>query len=537
MTTPSNAETGAAVSAADHRKQSNSAADHRKQSNSDAATTVAVSAGLVLLGLAVRLTGLPKDSFWMDEMWSAVCAAQPLFDALLTILRFDLHPPLYYLQLSAWGVFGTNDTWLVANSVTWSILSVVALYLTARRVYSERVARTAALFLSVLPISVYYSLELRMYALISFLAVWAWYFNYRCAASANDRRALIATAVAELTLVYSHSLGPFMLSFFLLYSLTLQLERRSVGRSLARWIAVQLVVCVATLPVALNSIYRSSSNYPTPGFERIGELIASLFGVEPLAGLLGSWVGHAIVVGVLLGMWRTPSARAIGLTLVAAPLATAIGLSYAVKPIWIGRVFIFTAPFICLLCSLLLWNLITSRRLAWGLAGAAVAVLIWSSSVAIAHPMYPENYRAVAEKLAGRLQPGDRVYMPEFPEFWGIAWYLVGPDWSSMEIQGSIPTPRWQSILRHIDARWKARLKLEPRTQHLAYGDARLVIGRTPLVDFVGDGRLWVIDLTGDERHPELGAELAALELREAELSLEHGLRIRLFTTHVQPAS
>lgn len=125
------------------------------------------------IALAMRCLALGVDGLWLDEVYSASFASLAPIDLVIAALRFDLHPPLYYLQLAIWGVVSLDDNWLLANSIAWSIGTLLlAGYGVCRLTRSNYVAwLLVTLVVSVLGSEVYYASELRMYAMISFLTV------------------------------------------------------------------------------------------------------------------------------------------------------------------------------------------------------------------------------------------------------------------------------------------------------------------------------------------------------------------------------
>src|ERR1700691_4084014 len=79
---------------------------------------IAVAALMVfVLGIFLRIVALGREGLWMDEIYSATFAAMPFVDTLVAVLRFDVHPPLYYLQLVVWSAMVDVDRWLTSNSV------------------------------------------------------------------------------------------------------------------------------------------------------------------------------------------------------------------------------------------------------------------------------------------------------------------------------------------------------------------------------------------------------------------------------------
>src|SRR5689334_5094875 len=54
---------------------------------------------ILLVALGLRAAFIWKDRLWLDEVWSATFAVQSPLDVIVATLRFDPHPPFYYLQL------------------------------------------------------------------------------------------------------------------------------------------------------------------------------------------------------------------------------------------------------------------------------------------------------------------------------------------------------------------------------------------------------------------------------------------------------
>lgn len=92
------------------------------------------------------------------------------------VLHSDTSPPLYYLMLAAWiRVAGTSDFALHACSLLWAMATMPLMWLLGRRLGGTREALAACILFAVAPVSLYYSVEARMYAMLWFesaLAVW-----------------------------------------------------------------------------------------------------------------------------------------------------------------------------------------------------------------------------------------------------------------------------------------------------------------------------------------------------------------------------
>lgn len=92
------------------------------------------------------------------------------------VMLSDTSPPLYYVLLHGWTrVLGTSDRLLSLFSVLWAVATFPFLYLLGQQLGGPRAALSACLLYTFAPLSLYYSVEGRMYSLVWFLsAATAW---------------------------------------------------------------------------------------------------------------------------------------------------------------------------------------------------------------------------------------------------------------------------------------------------------------------------------------------------------------------------
>jgi 4-amino-4-deoxy-L-arabinose transferase-like glycosyltransferase len=88
----------------------------------------------------------------------------------------DTNPPLYYLLLHAWTrLFGTSDAALHLFSLACALVAMPLLWRLGRELGGDRVGRTAVLLFALSPVSLFYSVEGRMYSLLwVFATALAW---------------------------------------------------------------------------------------------------------------------------------------------------------------------------------------------------------------------------------------------------------------------------------------------------------------------------------------------------------------------------
>ncbi len=125
---------------------------------------------LTLLALLLRAARLDFQPLWWDEGYSVWFAHQPLGE-MLRLTALDIHPPLYYALLSDWAaLFGWSPVSLRWLSVAAGVAAVPLIYLVGDWLSGRRVGLLAAFLLAINPLHIYYSQEVRMYALVT---VWS----------------------------------------------------------------------------------------------------------------------------------------------------------------------------------------------------------------------------------------------------------------------------------------------------------------------------------------------------------------------------
>ena len=169
------------------------------------------ASGVLLLGSALRLYGLDRQSAWADEITTLL-----ITDPALTFAQFwhlvlsDVHPPPYYLLLRYWSaVLGQSDVAARLPSAIFGILTVAAAAFVKPLPAPGRFALMALLAVS--PGAIEYAQEARSYSL---LLLFSTVVTGTCLGFVgdpiNDRaavRAIIALAVSGILASYTHYFG------------------------------------------------------------------------------------------------------------------------------------------------------------------------------------------------------------------------------------------------------------------------------------------------------------------------------------------
>jgi len=121
---------------------------------------------ILVLGLILRSISL-NQSLWLDEAINVVALTQYSFLGMITeYAKADFHPPLFFIVLWVWTkIFGISEILVRIPSVIFGVTTIYMIYLTGKKIYSEKLGLIAGFLLSINPLHIYYSQEARMYAL------------------------------------------------------------------------------------------------------------------------------------------------------------------------------------------------------------------------------------------------------------------------------------------------------------------------------------------------------------------------------------
>lgn len=417
-------------------------------------------AAIAILALVLSCIGLGGRGLWLDELLSANFAAHGPWATLVTVLRFDVHPPLYYLQLSLWMLVGQGDGWLMANSMLWHAAAVMLLAHAAARLYGPRIGLAAALLLAVSPAALLYADQVRMYSFVMFLAIWAWYAQARWIEGTSGRFGAVWLILAQAAVAASHTAGLLMLSGIVVFGGigVLATRRRYV---IQRWLLAEVVVLVLSLPAIGIGMLRGVTHLRAPGLQDIVAVWQFLAGgggdvaqfipqlgpqIAPLAALL---LGALVLVALFAGMLRDRRLVRPILLLLFLPLLLAALASHLAALSWSEAIFVPVIPFLCLGLARAALGGALSRQA--GRAAVLALALLWGG-IAVAGQTSRakgDGYQPAAEAVRLAARPGDLVLVDGDFAYWCFLWSLAGPDWGDPR-QAYILNADWDRLMRKL---------------------------------------------------------------------------------------
>ncbi len=466
--------------------------------------TASIVALLLAVGLGLRLAGLGREGFWYDEIFSASYTNLSLFETLVASLRFDVHPPLYYLQLNLWSALGHSDIWLMLNSVLWGLATLVLVLVITVRRFGHLAALIALAFAAVMGSEIYFANELRMYTLLGFLMLLSWIAADRVL---QDYRFKVGVPLIFLMVVIGsvHSFGIIAVSAVLLYIFPSG-DRFHVKRLFPTWAGIALTTGVALSPWIVNAKLRHVGHLAPVS---LAEIIYTVSGwlVGYRAIVVPEWIQTTVALLIcailIAGMLCVPGLRRVVACYIVWPLVFTALICVLVKPIWLFRPFAFCAPFLAIAIGALFGQLVAGARDAPAIRGgyvlfiiAAVASLGWFASRSIVTP-WKTQFREAADYMRPRVQAGDVIYIPDHAVFWGMARYLVGPEWGSLlKVQDPTNQDRsqiWPGIYKRLGSDKLRMLHLAPQTRRLDGFRVPLFIGWSPLPEVQTAKVVWIV--------------------------------------------
>jgi 4-amino-4-deoxy-L-arabinose transferase-like glycosyltransferase len=356
---------------------------------------------LLLVGGAtlLRFAAIEARSLWFDEAYSLEMARRPLVDLVTTVARQDVHPPFYYVVLSAWsGIFGEAEIALRSLSAVIGAATVAGAWWLGERVGGRAAAVIAALITAVGPLPILASQEARMYPLLGLLAVGSW--AALVAALDGRRGGWPAYALVTTLCLYTHYYAAFVLASQMLY--VVLTVPRARWRS---WLLSQAAVAALFLPwlrVLLGTLL-SGKAWP---FYRPPLGVATATDVLGLFGFGGHVLGFA-------GYHEAATAPAAIQMVVLTPFAILIwlGVRAALRAGPAGRLllaFVVPVPLVFLFSA---WkNILYPRYLSFLFVGYAVVAALGVLRVAHGLPQALRR-RAVAALSAAVVAINGAVLM------------------------------------------------------------------------------------------------------------------------------
>jgi len=292
--------------------------------------------GILALYVLLRLWRLHAYSLWYDEVFSVLVARSSWKELFWQVLLDRVHPPLFYALLKLWvGAFGDGLGTLRLFSVFFSTVAIVPLWSCMKRIGLFRQLSLALLLaIACNPFLIFYSQEVRMYALLGFLSILSVDLYLKQEENGSSRSPLLA--LVNLSLVLVHVAGAAVVGFEFLHSMltggklrsrALQLALPAFGALLLWFIAIRLLVPHA------SAVAHNVSWIPRPTVMIEWKVLTHLLGGQmavlalnfPI--VIAPWLSHSPLKGY----------TRLLLSLSIATIGVVFAFSLIIRPVWQER--------------------------------------------------------------------------------------------------------------------------------------------------------------------------------------------------------
>lgn len=444
---------------------------------------------IIVVGIGLRLfVKLPPD-LWEDEIISVTRAMQPAGAVIVDSFRHDIHPPLYFLQLHLWSLLGNSDAWFMANSVFWSICALASLIWVAAKHWGRDAAIAIGAAYAVMPSPVYLADQVRMYAMLATLIIWA--IHFAIVVFKDDRSgsglSYVALIILQAMIVVSHAIGALAVFCIGIYALYLC---RKGTRPYKKWLLCYAIMALISVPVAVNAAVHDGNVASSTNMAGIFHMLsASTAGVLIYTRLFAGLAGIFVLAVAVWAGWRTRGAGEYVVFFLAVPLAVALA-GNTVQPFFKWNFFsTLEAPFVAIALGLAISGRDARARIP---AYACVALLLGVSVETKMAFRESSHYVAISQFLKANYRPGDVVLAPQLDYFHGLAWYMDGHHWGSPLEIAPAPNASWLKVYAALGPNWVRRLGLMPRT-HLIDGHFAILSGTDAVSDTPGAHRIWLV--------------------------------------------
>lgn len=395
--------------------------------------------GLVFLkGLSyTRVGSVFTSGLWYDETFTHAVSRLP-FERMMTAIRGDVHPPLWYIIEHGWIALtgGRPEFVLRFPALLFGGLSVYLTYRLALALgYDRKVATFSALALALTPGQIYYAQEARMYTLLQTAVLVA------ALGLVTARPWLMGLGMVAA--LYTHNLAPAYVGVIGLLALWLALRGDTTRDDhprprtpLVTTLAVGGLVLAAWAPwlrVALRQAVdvrdgfwlqqRTLGGYLMPLYQ-----LTFGVGAPSWTAAHGALAGLGVLIVALWGLWdRFRERRSVVLLALAFGPALVLALITLVwRPVYLQRALLPSLPALVILFA------VGFQRLHLRYRKPVLAVLI--PLVLLVLPLQTKgvDYRAWTDDIAKRYRPGDVVWHGNLASYITFGYYLPDPPYASV---------------------------------------------------------------------------------------------------------
>ena len=420
-------------------------------------------AAIIATGAYLRFTLLRRQSLWFDEADIVVRAQRPWSDVLSTFTNQGENGPLYNVMLAAWvRLAGISEIAVRLPSAVAGVLTLLAVYILARRLAGRQAGLLATGLLAISPYHIWYSQETKMYAIVALLAVVSTLLLVE-ALDSGDRRLWIGYVFVTTVMFYTHVASVLIFGAHALFVFAMWRTWKQQQRTI---LIVAAALTLPYVPIALWAVKVVGGDVPTwhadlslgAALRRVGVQFTT-FRSTPEVEFRAGWLYFLTAAGTAVWLLARPSRRAVGLLLLSLTAIPILGIWFVSlrNSVFSDRYIIGALPAYFILVAIGLAYLARARR------GTLPAIVL--ATLLVVYTWFPvtdvnrstiaqkEDWRSAYARVAERAEPNDVFLMHPGYIISTLAYYGQRDDRLGGHPIGTIPSfaPDWMTRAVMVD--------------------------------------------------------------------------------------
>ncbi len=301
------------------------------------------------VGAGLYLLLCQGDLVWMDEAYTLGMIRRDFFD-IWKITALDVHPPLYYFLLKAFAMPFSNE--ILAGKLFSAVFTVITMVfggVQLRKLFNAKTGIIFSFLFIFFPFLVTYGVEIRMYAVGGFFVFANAIYAYK-AYLTNSKKDWILFTIFGLCAAYTHYFA--LVSAGVVYGLLFVAAIIKNRKLLKWWIICAVATVVLYIPWLQNFIvqlqYKIDNEYwiDPITFKTVISYFREMFGIDA-EGYSAIGIFTAFVI-MFIGVAKSGKTKGMAVVMsVLVPLLTlavGLGASFAVRPVFVVRYLLPSAP-------------------------------------------------------------------------------------------------------------------------------------------------------------------------------------------------
>jgi len=153
---------------------------------------------ILILGGLLRFWQLGANSLWKDELFSMIEAQKPIVEIFTSKTWFFGYNPIHYFFTHLALYFGKSEALVRTPAVIFGLLTILVIYKLGKVIFNQKVGLLSAFLLSISPLHLKYSREVRYYSFLIFFSSLTILFIYKIISEKKKNIWVILFALASL---------------------------------------------------------------------------------------------------------------------------------------------------------------------------------------------------------------------------------------------------------------------------------------------------------------------------------------------------